>query len=98
MARTRSNGQPLSVEGFQSDLFEVAGHSPEVWELFRDFQALLGEQRAASFDAGMQLGAKVEHRVAVEAIQQAALTVLGKDRGDGAIQLGALGSDVYKEV
>lgn len=43
------------------------------------------------YDAGMQLGAKVEHQVAVRAIATAALSILGKDAADGVINLGALG-------
>lgn len=40
---------------------------------------------------GFQLGARVANDAAVEAIAQAALAILGKDRADGAIDLGALG-------
>jgi hypothetical protein len=43
------------------------------------------------FDEGFQLGAKVEHRVAVEAVANALLDILGKDAGDGYINLGAAG-------
>lgn len=46
-------------------------------------------QRA--FGEGMQLGAKVEHQAAIEAIATAALHILCKDPGDGVIDLGALG-------
>jgi hypothetical protein len=45
----------------------------------------------SDFDAGFQLGAKVEHDAAVAAVAQLALAVLGKDRADGEIDLGALG-------
>lgn len=51
----------------------------------------------AAFHEGLELGAKVEQRVAREALQQAVLRVLGKDRGDGAIDLGALGREVFAE-
>lgn len=45
----------------------------------------------SDFDEGFQLGAKVEHRVAVEAVAGALLDILGKDAGDGVINLGAAG-------
>lgn len=101
MARTRANGEELTVDGVLEDLRGLWSKTREVdtvyFELEKDLRSLVAEERRKAFDAGMQLGAKVEHRVAVEALQQAALTVLGKDRGDGAINLGALGTDVYKE-
>ena len=43
------------------------------------------------FDEGFQLGARVEHRVAVEAVAGALLDILGKDAGDGIISLGTAG-------
>ena len=95
--RTRGNGQPLSEQGILEDA-RNAVDGTDFYEVEKDLRALISSKTREAFDAGMQLGAKVEHRVAVEAIQQAALTVLGKDRGDGAIDLGALGTDVYKEV
>lgn len=42
------------------------------------------------FDAGFQLGAKLEHQAAVRAVGRLVLEVLGKDRSDGVIDLGAL--------
>lgn len=56
-----------------------------------DFRALLHDVRRDAFDAGLQLGAQVEHKAAREAIARAALAVLGKDAGDGPVNLGALG-------
>jgi hypothetical protein len=55
----------------------------------------LADAQRESFGKGAQFGARVEQRVAVEALQQAALAVLGKDRGDGPINLGALGEEVF---
>lgn len=49
------------------------------------------------FDKGMQLGARVEHRVAVEAVANALLNILGKDAGDGVISLGAAGDWLRKD-
>jgi len=46
---------------------------------------------ASQFANGFQLGARVEHRVAVEAAVNALLAILGKDAGDGVIDLGAAG-------
>lgn len=40
---------------------------------------------------GMSLGASIENRIAISAIATAALAILGKDRADGIIDLGALG-------
>jgi len=48
-------------------------------------------ERGKGFDQGMQLGARVEHEVAVRALATALLEVLGKDPGDGPIDLGAAG-------
>ena len=48
--------------------------------------------RKDGFDAGFQLAAQVEQRAAREALARYALEVLGKDAGDGAIDLGALGT------
>jgi hypothetical protein len=100
--RTRQNGEELTAAGLAEDIIafgdEMAddGHSVAARELGRDLYevVLRAEQRATSvgFADGMQLGAKIEHRVAVEAIATAALHVLGKDIGDGEIKLGALGS------
>ncbi len=47
------------------------------------------------FDKGFQLGAKVEHRVAVKAACNALLEILGKDAADGVINLGAAGTWAY---
>lgn len=103
--RTRGNGQELTAAGLAEDILAFGqrfGEDAEARELAKDLYevVLKAEKRASSraFSEGMQLGAKVEHRVAVEAIQQAALSVLGKDRGDGEINLGALGTAYSKEV
>jgi hypothetical protein len=45
----------------------------------------------APFDEGLQLGARIENRIAVQSIVTALLQVLGKDKGDGIINLGAAG-------
>lgn len=42
-------------------------------------------------ELGLKLGARIEHDRAVAAIAQAALAILGKDRSDGPVDLGALG-------
>jgi hypothetical protein len=58
----------------------------------RDNDAVLDAADVSDhFDEGFQLGAKVEHRVAVEAVATALLEILGKDAGDGIINLGAAG-------
>ena len=49
-------------------------------------------RNAEAFDEGMRLGTRVEHRVAVQAIVTALLEVMGKDPGDGPINLGAAGT------
>jgi hypothetical protein len=97
MARTRKDGSAITLEGLCYDIMDVAGHSAEGFELTKDLRSLLTQVRSEAFDSGMALGARVEHRVAVEALQQAALKVLGKDRGDGGINLGVLGEDVFAE-
>jgi hypothetical protein len=43
------------------------------------------------FEEGLSLGHRVEHRVALEAVANALLDILGKDAADGAINLGAAG-------
>jgi hypothetical protein len=48
-------------------------------------------QEAAAWDDGMQFGAKTEQDRMRKLTQQFVLAVLGKDRGDGIIELGALG-------
>ena len=107
--RTRRDGTQLTLDGALEDAVELGRRmeaggltnsqaASEFFELGKDIRELVNRERKIAFDEGMQLGARVEHRVAVEALQQAALTVLGKDRGDGAIDLGALGSPVYKEA
>ncbi len=75
-------GDPVMVG---KALDKVVDHCREALEL-RD------TRRAAAFDEGMQLGAQVEQRNAREALASAVLAVLGKDAGDGDIQLGALGT------
>jgi len=89
--RTRGNGQPLSEQGILEDA-RNAVDGTDFYEVEKDLRALISSKTREAFDAGMQLGAKVEHRVAVEAISTAMLHVLGKDVGDGEINLGAAGS------
>lgn len=106
MTRTRWNGENISAQGILDDairLGESIEHRPvgspvdaiELHELQRDISELIFRERRDAFNDGLQLGSKVEHRVAVEALQVAALAILGKDRGDGAIDLGALGREVF---
>lgn len=45
----------------------------------------------SGFDEGFQLGARVEHGAAVAVVAGALLDILGKDAGDGIINLGAAG-------
>ncbi len=47
--------------------------------------------RVKSFDEGFQLGASIAHESTVDIMADALLRVLGKDRGDGYIDLGAAG-------
>ena len=54
-------------------------------------QADAREARKAGFDAGFNLAARVEQHNARAALGRYVLEVLGKDRGDGLIDLGALG-------
>ena len=97
--RTRGNGEPLSIEGLLEDARELDWERDvEVWEWNKDLHEVIGRERQmarqaerGAFDDGFQLGAKVEHRVAVEAVVTAALHILGKDIGDGEIDLGSLG-------
>ena len=91
MTRTRGNGEELTASGILWDA-RRAKSPTEFHEVSRDLSELIAREARAAFDQGMQLGAKVEHGVAVEAIATAALHVLGKDVGDGEINLGALGS------
>lgn len=99
MTRTRANGEELTAAGLAEDILafgQRCGEDAEARELGRDLYevVLRAERRAASsaFSEGMQLGSRIEHRVAVEAVVTAALHVLGKDVGDGEISLGALGT------
>jgi hypothetical protein len=62
------------------------GHSADLAEC----ECITRAVRAAYSD-GMNLGAAVEHKAAVAAIAEAALHVLGQDRGDGVTDLGRLG-------
>lgn len=64
-------------------------------ETLRRFES---DARRTAFDHGFQLAAKVEQQAAREALQQYALVVLGKDRGDGAVNLGILGEDVIADA
>jgi hypothetical protein len=51
----------------------------------------MDDWRAEAFDKGFQLGAKIERRAVLEVTAGALLEVLGKDAGDGVIDLGAAG-------
>ena len=57
-------------------------------EALRDIELRV---RKSAFDAGIQLGSKLAQTDAINAIGMAALEILGKDRADGEIDLGALG-------
>lgn len=61
------------------------------------FATLFDQVLTARFDEGFQLAAAVEQRAARTALQQYVLDVLGKDRADGPIDLGALGESVFHE-
>lgn len=56
--------------------------------------ALTEQQRKENkaYTEGMALGARIEHKVAVQAVVTALLAILGKDPGDGPIDLGAAGT------
>lgn len=54
-------------------------------------RAMRAEAGSATFDRGFQLGAQVEQRATREALAAFVLEVLGKDRADGEVDLGALG-------
>lgn len=58
---------------------------------------LLRRSRKEGFDKGFGLAAQVEQRRAKELLAQYVLDVLGKDRADGSINLGALGESVFAE-
>lgn len=47
--------------------------------------------QSRAFDEGVQIGARTEHNAARRAIAGAVLAILGKDRADGPVDLGALG-------
>jgi hypothetical protein len=94
--RTRANGQELTVDGVLEDLrklwSETRRTTSDYLELEKDLRSLLQVEKSRAFDEGIQLGARVEHRYAVQAVATAALHVLGKDVGDGEINLGSLGT------
>ena len=92
--RTRRNGEELTVLGLVEDFYEVADASndeAEKREFAKDLRYLAANQRTKGFTEGVDFGAQVENRVAVQAIVSSLLTVLGKDPGDGIIDLGAAG-------
>jgi hypothetical protein len=95
--RTRANGQPLTAQGIIEDALALESdpnrgrRSTRIHELDRDLRELLTQEYKTGFDAGFQLAAQVEQRVAREALARYALEVLGKDRADGEVDLGALG-------
>jgi hypothetical protein len=60
-------------------------------DMDEETEAAFDRVRSSAFVEGMNLGASVENRVASDAIVAAALAILGKDRADGEIDLGALG-------
>jgi hypothetical protein len=62
-----------------------------VRHMLRDLAGCAASDARAAYSDGMNLGARVEHKAAVAAIAEAALHVLGQDRGDGATDLGRLG-------
>ncbi|HEY6006845.1 MAG TPA: hypothetical protein VIU40_00860, partial [Geobacteraceae bacterium] len=47
--------------------------------------------QSRAFDEGVQIGAQTEHNAARRAVAGAVLGILGKDRADGPVDLGALG-------
>ncbi|MES2156051.1 MAG: hypothetical protein V4510_13035 [bacterium] len=104
MTRTRGNGSELSWDGLEADIRLMAEHAEEyplgvtahelrndAQELARRSEGRLVTQREA-FDEGFQQGARIEHAAAVAAAANALLNILGKDAGDGLIDLGAAGT------
>jgi predicted RNA-binding Zn ribbon-like protein len=57
----------------------------------RHIRALVNRVSQAAFQEGFQMAARIEQAAAKAALAEYALVVLGKDRGDGEIDLGALG-------
>jgi len=103
MTRTRGNGEELTAAGLAKDLLAFGqrfGEDVEARELGRDLYevVLLAQQRgerqgrSLGFAEGMQLGAKIENRIAVQALVTALLKVIGDDQGDGYIDLGKVGT------
>ena len=81
--RDNARIEVLDLEGALAEA-EMTAHNAE-------------EARRDAWQQGLQFAAQVEQRHAREALQQYVLKVLGKDRADGAIDLGALGKEVYAE-
>lgn len=59
--------------------------------LAEDLRVEHERELAEQWTDGMQFGAKVENKVALRAVVGALLVILGKDQGDGVIDLGAAG-------
>jgi hypothetical protein len=90
--RVRANGDKLTWNGLEADILygSDSNNGRVAWahEIRRDAQEL-GRQE---WDEGVHLGARIEHKVALEAVANALLEILGKDAGDGIINLGAAGT------
>lgn len=99
MTRTRGNGEELTAAGLAKDILAFGqrfGEDDEARELGHDLIEVVHrarqEARGLGFADGMQLGAKVENGVAVQALVTALLKVIGDDQGDGYIDLGKVGT------
>jgi hypothetical protein len=57
----------------------------------RHIRALVNRVSQAAFQEGFQQAARIEQSAAKAALAEYVLVVLGKDRADGEIDLGALG-------
>ena len=92
--RTRGNGEPLGPEGLAEDIMAaVPGAAGR--ELAKDAYHVMvmaaRREQSAAFDRGFQMAAKLEQGRARAEMARFVLSMLGKDAGDGRIDLGALG-------
>ncbi len=91
--RTTRNGDSLSAASLLYAAIETDFNDEvELREFGKDLRSFGQQCQAEGFDKGMQLGAKVENGVAVQALVTALLRVIGDDQGDGFIDLGKVGT------
>ena len=88
----RSESQDLEVAYDNLGGFLESADAAAGTEYAAALKLMLRNVRREAFGAGFQQAAQVEQRAAREALARYALEVLGKDAGDGAIDLGALGT------